>query len=116
MASQSGGDKLEKELARFKFKGPGIRATDKDHFDIMGGEFPAYNAQIENIRATEDEILLIGREAREARLVCTASGGIARAIGSLADGSGYLVDSNGRPLNRTPQASVTPMKRKASDW
>ena len=116
MASASGGDKLDKELARFGFKGPGIRATDKEHFDIMAAEFPAYTAQIETINATEDEILRIGREARDSRFVGTSSGRIARAVGSLADGSGYLVDAQGKPINRTQQAPITPMKRKAADW
>lgn len=115
MAANSG-DKLEKDLARFNFKGPGIRHTDEKHFDIMAGEFPIYNAKIETIQANEEEILRIGREARDARLVGTASGQVLQAVGSLADGTGYLVDSHGRAINRTPQAPITPMSRKAKDW
>ena len=116
MVVKNPADALEKDLARFRFKGPGIRKTDTEHFDIMAGEFTPHYAQIESIQATDEEILRIGREARDDRLVGTHSGKIARAAGNLSDGSGYLVDLYGNPINRTQAVPVTPMKRKPSDW
>jgi len=116
MVVKNPADALEKDLARFRFKGPGIRKTDTEHFDIMAGEFTPHHAQIESIQATDEEILRIGREARDERLVGTHSGRIARAAGNLSDGSGYLVDMYGNPINRNQNVPVTPMKRKPSDW
>ena len=107
---------MEKELARFQFKGAGIRKTDAEHFDIMAGEFPSYQVSADNFKGTEQDALELGRAARDERLVITTSGQIARAMGTLGDGSGYLVDASGRPINRNVTAPITPMKRKASDW
>jgi hypothetical protein len=115
VASRSGGDKLEKELARFDLKGPRISRVGDKAFDYMESEFRPYTLHGE-VQGNEEEYMKIGREARDSRLVGTASGQVVRAVGSLVDGTGYLVDANGRPINRTPQAPVTPMKRKASDW
>lgn len=112
----SGGDKLERELARFQFKGPGIKSTDEKHFDIMAGEFPSYQVQVESINANEQEILEIGRDARDNRLVATQAGRIVRAVGSLSDGTGYLVDAYGNPLRNAQQVPITPLKRKPQDW
>ena len=109
-------DKIERDLARFSFKGPGIRKTDSEHYDVMAGEFPNYNVKVDTIQANEQEILEIGREARDGRLVGTRSGRIARAVGSLSDGSGYLVDAQGVPVSSHNQAPVTPMPRRAKEW
>lgn len=142
MASASGGDKLDKELARFEKKGPLIKCIEHAVFDrdgrlvregscdTMEAEFRPYkltglseNFQTDphaescaQLRGSEDEFYALGKQARDDRLVITTSGQIARAIGSIADGAGYLLDQHGRPINRTPQAPVTPMKRKANDW
>jgi len=105
-------DRIEQDMARFEHKGPGIRQVGSDHFDIMAGEFNAYRFDI----GSEEDALTLGREARDLRLVGTKSGQVARAVGSLSDGTGYLLNAQGQPVNRTPQAPITPMKRKAADW
>lgn len=114
MAKDSG-DKLAKELARFDLKGPRIQRVGDKAFDIMESEFRPYTLHGE-MQGNEEEYMKIGREAREARLVGMANGQVARAVGGLGDGTGYLVDAQGRPINRTPNAPVTPMGRKAKDW
>lgn len=111
-------DAIEKDLARFEHKGPGIKRMVKDGehvFDIMETEFRPYKLHGE-VEGSEEEFLKVGREARDARLVGTQSGQVVRAVGSLGDGTGYLVDQHGRPINRNVQAPVTPMPRRAKDW
>jgi hypothetical protein len=83
--------------------------------DTMEREFREYNLHGE-AEGSEAKFVEIAREARDERLVGLQNGSVARAVGGLADGTGYLVDARGNPINRTPQAPVTPMKRKASDW
>lgn len=115
MAASSAGDKLDKVLAAFNLKGPGIKKVDREHFDIMETEFRPYKLHGEAV-GNEEEFMQVAREARDERLVGMSNGQVARAIGGLGDGTGYLVDAQGRPINRTPQAPVTPMKRKVADW
>ncbi|GAC1687204.1 MAG: hypothetical protein PVS2B2_26090 [Candidatus Acidiferrum sp.] len=111
-------DRWEKEVARFEHKGPGIKkmtVNGEKVFDIMESEFRAYNLHGE-VEGNEEDFMDVARHARDQRLVGTKSGAVARAIGSLGDGSGYLVDAQGRPINRTPRAPVTPMGRSKKDW
>jgi hypothetical protein len=115
VASQSSGEKLEKVLAQFSLKGPAIKRVGEKSFDLMESEFRPYKLHGEAV-GSEEEFMQVAREAREERLVGMANGSVARAVGTIGDGTGYLVDARGNPINRTPQAPVTPMKRKASDW
>jgi hypothetical protein len=127
VATSSRGEKLDKELARFDKKGPLIKVLEHAVFDrdgrlvregrcdTMEKEFAEYQLHGE-VEGNESQFMDVAREARDQRLVGNAQGQVFRAVGSLGDGSGYLVDANGRPLGRTPQAPVTPMKRKAADW
>lgn len=111
-------DAIEKDLARFEHKGPGIKPMvrgDEKVFDIMESEFRPYQLHGE-VEGNEEEFLRVGRDARDARLVGNQNGQVYRAVGSLQDGTGYLVDQHGRPINRTQQAPITPMPRRSKDW
>jgi len=112
-------EQWEKESARFEHKGPAIKRMTKDGekvFDIMESEFRPYQLHGE-VEGNEEEFVRVGREARDSRLVGMKNGNVVRAVGSLADGTGYLVDQHGRPINRNvQQAPITPMRRKAEDW
>lgn len=126
--ARNAADALEKDLARFNRKGPLVKVIEhaqfdssghlvrEGKFDYMEREFHPYKMKVEGIEQDEEAYLETGRDARDQRLVITAAGGIARAMGSLGDGTGYLVDQHGRPINRTPQAPITPMPRRSKDW
>lgn len=136
-------EQWEKESARFEHKGALVdtlehavfdkegRLVKEGKFDIMEREFRCYNLtgmsegfatdphaeSCAQLRGSEQEFFEKAREARDQRLVGMKNGSVARAVGGLADGTGYLVDQHGRPINRNvQQAPITPMRRKAEDW
>lgn len=135
-------ERWEKESVRFDKKGPIIKVIEHATFgpdgklvregrcDTMEAEFRPYNLtgaseafstdphaeSCAQLRGSEAEFFEIAREARDQRLVGTKDGNVARAIGGLADGTGYLLDQHGRVIGRTPNAPITPMRRKAEDW
>jgi hypothetical protein len=121
---------VEKLLAPFSAKGPAIKRVHKEgdpekYFDIMEKEFRPYKrsgARDPNSGAevvgNEEEFVEVAREARDERLVGLSSGTVARAAGSLKDGSGMLYDLHGRPLvqGSTQQAPISRTKRSPKDW
>ena len=124
-------EQWEKESARFEHKGPAIKRVGEKMFDIMETEFRPYTLtgvsenyatdphaeSCAQLRGSEQEFFEKAREARDQRLVGMKNGTVVRAVGGLADGTGYLVDQHGRPINRNvQQAPITPMRRKAEDW
>lgn len=135
-------ERWEKESVRFDRKGPIIKVMEHATFgpdgklvregrcDTMEAEFRPYNltgttqafatdAHAEScaeLVGNEQAFFDVAREAREQRLVGMKDGQVARAVGGLADGTGYLVDQFGRAITRTPNAPITPMKRRSEDW
>ena len=135
MVVKNPADALEKDLARFTLKGFRVdpiehavfdregRIVREGKCDYMKGEFPSYHLKVDQVDIpgsrdyhAGDEIILIGQETRDARLVGTTSGRVATAYGNLADGTGTLFDQYGQPVSRAAPPPVTPMKRKPSDW
>jgi len=123
-------DPLEKVLAPFTAKGPAIRRVrkpddDGKYFDIMTSEFAAYkrsgvrdpNSGAE-VQGNEEEFMDVARQARDERLVGVASGQVVRAVGSLKEGTGMLVDLYGRPLAQSgaQTAPVERTRRSPRDW
>jgi hypothetical protein len=121
---------LERVLAPFSMKGPAIKRVrkpddDEHYFDITEREFRPYkrsgvkdpNSGAEVV-GNEEEFVAVAREARDDRLVGVASGQVVRAVGSLKEGTGMLVDLYGRPLSQgnVQQAPVTRTKRSPRDW
>lgn len=135
-------ERWDKESVRFDKKGPIIKVLEHATFgadgklvkegrcDTMEAEFRPYNLtglsksfatdvhaeSCAELVGNEEAFVVVAREARDNRLVGTANGQVARAIGGLADGTGYLVDQHGRPIGRTPNAPITPMTRRSKDW
>jgi len=127
MANESPVDRL---LAPFSSKGPAIKRVFKEgdsekYFDIMEREFRSYkrsgvrdpNSGAEVV-GSEEEFVEVAKQARDDRLVGLNTGTVARAAGSLKEGTGLLYDLHGRPLvqGNAQQAPVSRTKRSPRDW
>jgi hypothetical protein len=126
-------DKLDRVLSSFSAKGPAIQKLEKRmgtienpvDSDLMEREFRPYtlkgnrdpNSGAELV-GNETEFVEKAREARDDRLVGMASGQVARAAGSLSDGTAMIYDGNGRPLVRSGQQVPVQQTRRRStkEW
>jgi len=124
---------VDKVLSVFTMKGAGIkklenrRGTYEDpvNSDLMEREFRPFkrsgvrdpNSGAEVV-GNEDEFVEAARQARDDRLVGMANGTVARAVGSLKEGTGLLYDLHGRPLvsGNAQQAPISRTKRSPKDW
>ena len=124
---------IDKVLSPFSMKGAAIkklenrRGTYEDpvNSDLMEREFRPFkrsgvrdpNSGAEVV-GSEDDFVEAARQARDDRLVGMANGTVARAVGSLKEGTGVLYDLHGRPLvsGNAQQAPISRTKRSPKDW